>query len=79
MRLTCYLREFREARSLTELSELTGISRAFLSRYERGLQLPPDKDVPRLEQAYGASAHTWYPPNVLLAIQADIDKAAMPC
>lgn len=71
MHLTCYLREIRADRSLTEIKDLCGIARGTLSKIERGIELPPDRDVPALEAAYGANAAAWYPPDILLALQRD--------
>lgn len=71
VRLVCHLREIRGERSLTEISDLSGLARGTLSKIERGIELPPDRDVPALEAAYGASAATWWPPEILLEIQKD--------
>ena len=70
MRVDCRLRELRDA-SLREVEDLTGINLARLSQFEAGRLLPRDSEIPALEQAYGASAAVWYPPDVLLAIQKD--------
>lgn len=72
MRVLCFLRDLRgESQSLRDVEDATGINRAYLSRYERGQQFPPDREIPVLEQAYGAPAHQWYASDVLLAIQTD--------
>lgn len=71
MRLPCRLREIRGARSLREIEDDSGVSRGTLSRIEQGRELPADKHVPTLEQAYGAAAHEWWPPAVLLLIERD--------
>lgn len=70
MRLDCRLRQLRDA-SLRDIQDLTGINRARLSQFENGQLLPRDSEIPLLEQAYGAAAAAWYPPDVLLAIQRD--------
>lgn len=72
-----FMREIRQAAglSLTEISDATGLTRGDLSRIETGHGLPLDKHVPALESVYG-SASTWYPPAVLLSIQADRAEVA---
>lgn len=74
MRLRTYLRALRNAAgiSLTEVVDATGVSRAELSRIERGQQLPVDRDVTRLEQVYGP-ADAWYPATVAGALSPDLD------
>lgn len=42
-----------------------------ISRIESGQALPRDEDVPALERAYGAPVTSWYPPQVLLAVEFD--------
>jgi len=58
------------ALTLTEVEDLTGVSRAVLSQIETGRMLPADKFVAQLELAYGPPAD-WYAPGLLLAIQND--------
>jgi len=72
MRVPTNLRAIRTAASLTltEVEDLTGVSRAVLSQIETGRMLPADKFVAQLELAYGAPA-SWYAPDLLLAIQRD--------
>lgn len=64
MRLACQLRRFREQRdpklSLRDVEAATGISRGYLSRYERGRELPRDDKVPVLEETYGMPSRDWY-------------------
>jgi len=71
VKLPCNLRQIRGDRSLTEIEEASGISRGTLSRIECGREFPLDKHVPALEQAYGAAAHEWWAPAVLLLVERD--------
>lgn len=71
MRLACSLREIRGDRSLRDVAEQAAVNRGLLSDLERGRRLAPDRLVAALELAYGAPAHAWYPPEVLLVIQRD--------
>jgi len=72
MRLTTHLRTIREERGLTirEAEEQTGIARGTLSQLERGVLLPLDKQVPKLEIVYGPSVD-WYSRLAGLALQED--------
>jgi len=72
MRVPTNLRAIRTAASLslTEVEDLTGVNRAVLSQIETGRMLPADKFVGQLELAYGPPS-SWYPPELLLAIQLD--------
>lgn len=71
MRVECYLRGIRGDRSLSEISELCGVNRGHLSMLERGRWFPPDRDLPAIESAYGATAAEWYSPRLLLELQHD--------
>jgi transcriptional regulator with XRE-family HTH domain len=73
VRLPTLLKQARLANgfeSLQEVKDATGIDRGLLSQFESGRRLPPDRDIPQLELAYGPPA-LWYEPSVLLAIQRD--------
>jgi transcriptional regulator with XRE-family HTH domain len=74
MRLPCYLRRIRGARSLRDIENESGVHRGTLSGLERGQELPLEKHIPALERAYGAEVHFWYPPFVLAAISRDVDE-----
>lgn len=74
MRLPNSLRALRGDRNLAELARLAGtqgVTAAELSKIERGHELPRDEWREGLERAYGAPAHVWYPPEVLLVIERD--------
>jgi transcriptional regulator with XRE-family HTH domain len=71
VRIPCFLRDIRGDRSLREIEDIAGVSRGTLSRIENGRELPLDKHVPLLEQAYGAPASEFWPPAVLLLIERD--------
>lgn len=60
MNVACRLRDLRGRVSLKEMERLTGINRGALSRYERGREFPPDREIATLEQAYGAPQADWY-------------------
>jgi transcriptional regulator with XRE-family HTH domain len=68
VRLACRLRALRAERSLRTLAEQVGVNRGQLSEIERGVRLPPDELLERLEATIGAPAHEWYAPPVLLAL-----------
>lgn len=72
MRVVTFLRDIRANAdlTLTEVEEITGVSRGTLSQLETGQRFPADKHISQLELAYGAPA-TWYPAEVLLLIQND--------
>lgn len=74
MRFRCHLRTIRGERSLKTIAVECGVNQGDLSRIENGLQLPKDKDIPALVQAYGARVVDWYPPEVLWAIESDDDQ-----
>lgn len=76
MRLRTNLRELRGDRQLVDIErELRAaghkISRADLSRIERGQQLPTDEQMYALMDVYGWT-HDWYPPTVWKAIGVDL-------
>lgn len=69
MHVRCKLRDLRGDRTLRELEALTEISRGTLSKLERGVQFPLDKQIAQLERAYGAPLASWYDPWTLLALE----------
>lgn len=69
--LRCYLRELRGPISLRSIAEQADINAGELSRIEAGTALPRDEDVPALERAYRAPILSWYPPQVLFAMESD--------
>jgi transcriptional regulator with XRE-family HTH domain len=73
MRLPNLMKQARVANgfeSLQEVKDATGIDRGLLSQFESGRRLPPDRDIPQLELAYGPPS-TWYEPELLFLIQRD--------
>lgn len=76
MRLSCRYVEIREAAGKTarEIATAAGINSGDLSRIERGLQLPADDLIERLEAAYGVPLTEIYTRAGLLAIQDDEPK-----
>lgn len=78
MRVPCFLRAFREqqTKTLRDIEAETGIARGQLSLYEQGRQLVRDEHQLQLEEAYGAPAHEWYPPALLLLIERDEQRGA---
>lgn len=72
MRIPTLLRQIRvdASMSLTDVEDLTGISRGTLSQIETGRALPADRHVPQLELAYGPPA-AWYEPAILYLLQRD--------
>lgn len=84
MRVACRLREIRGDRALADVARRAGVHAAELSKIERGLALPRDEWVPRLELAYRAPRAEWYPAaftgadgTVLVALQPDSGGAAL--
>lgn len=71
MRLRCHLRQLRDGVSIREMADRTGIDKGYLSRYERGMEIPRDHHVQALESAYGAPARDWYAPHVWLELHRD--------
>ena len=71
MRVACYLIEIRGKRKQADISRATGIHTASISQIERGIMLPFDRDIEKLEKAYGAPVTDWYPPRTLLALESD--------
>jgi transcriptional regulator with XRE-family HTH domain len=51
------------------------VSAGVLSQIERGVMIPPDRQISQLEAAYGAPIETWYDPRTLVVLQADGDDA----
>lgn len=70
-RLRCFLRELRGPRTLREIADAVGMIPGELSRFETGIALPRDEDVPALEKAYGAPITSWYHPLCLVALEFD--------
>ena len=60
MRVRCHLKEIRGRRSIRDIEAMSGINRGQISPIERGVRFPFDKDIPALEEAYGAPVHDWY-------------------
>jgi transcriptional regulator with XRE-family HTH domain len=69
VRVHCRLRELREklpARpdgsrmALSDMAKLSGVSAGVLSQIERGVMLPPDRQIPAIENAYGAALEDWF-------------------
>jgi transcriptional regulator with XRE-family HTH domain len=73
MRVNCKLRRLRGDRSLRQVAELAGVSAGQLSQIEQGRALPRDRDIARLEEAYGAPAEQWYSRRTLIAITEEND------
>jgi transcriptional regulator with XRE-family HTH domain len=80
MHVRCHLRSIRERMprkkngepvSLRDIEHVAGVSAGVLSQIERGVMLPPDRQVSQLEQAYGAPIEDWYEPGTLVVLQAD--------
>jgi transcriptional regulator with XRE-family HTH domain len=65
VRLPCRLREIRGRRKIKELAEDSGIAAATLRLIESGRQLPLDKHVAPMEQAYGQPFERWYEPELV--------------
>ena len=74
MTLACRLRALRGERSLRQVAEQAGVNRGLLSEIERGLRLPPDAWIPRLERAYGVPVEQWYDRRTLLVLHLE-DRA----
>lgn len=82
MHVRCHLRTIRERMprkpdgepvSLRDIEKLAGVSAGVLSQIERGVMLPPDRQVAQLEDAYGRPIEEWYEPRVLTVLQSDGD------
>jgi transcriptional regulator with XRE-family HTH domain len=80
----CRLREIRErmprkedgtAISLRDIEQYAKVSPGVLSQIERGVMLPPDRQIEQLEHAYGAPIEDWYDARTLVVLQADGDDA----
>jgi transcriptional regulator with XRE-family HTH domain len=71
VKLHCKLRELRGDQSLRHLAAEAGISSGVLSQIEQGRALPRDRDLARLETAYGAPVEQWYSPRTLVAIREE--------
>jgi transcriptional regulator with XRE-family HTH domain len=80
MHVRCKLREIRERMprkesgepvSLRDIEAVAAVSAGVLSQIERGVMLPPDRQISQLEAAYGAPVTDWYAPGVLLVLQED--------
>lgn len=67
------MREIRGSRPLAEIARAANISAGELSKVERGIALPRDEWLARLEAAYGAPRHEWWPPVVLIALEPEDD------
>lgn len=79
MRVRCFLRDIRGRRSLRDLEASSGVNRGDLSKFERGVAFPLDKDVPAIEEAYGRPLVDWYGDDatgraLLLALQPDPEE-----
>lgn len=59
------IRDLRRARNLTitDLSELSGISRGYLSQVERGISSPSVKALHSISRALGVTISWFFPPN----------------
>lgn len=75
MRVHCHLREIRGRRSLRSVAAAAGRNHGELSLIELGRLFPKDEWLPLLERAYGRPRHDFYPPEVLLLIQRDDERA----
>jgi transcriptional regulator with XRE-family HTH domain len=73
VRLSCRLRDLRGDRTVREVAAEAGVSASLISQLERGRALPKQDDVPGLERAYGAPAHSWWPAVVVAAIDFTSD------
>jgi transcriptional regulator with XRE-family HTH domain len=71
VKLYCKLSELRGDRSLRHVATEAGVSAGQLSMIEQGRALPRDRDIERLEQAYGAPFETWYTLRTLVAMIED--------
>jgi transcriptional regulator with XRE-family HTH domain len=80
----CNLRSIRERMprkqngepiSLRDIEDVAKVSAGVLSQIERGVMIPPDRQISQLEAAYGAPIETWYDPRTLVVLQADGDDA----
>lgn len=79
MRVRCRLREIRDALprnngkkiSLRDIQDRCNVSPGVLSMLEQGKALPTDRQIPALEEAYGATVDTWYEPKLLLELEHD--------
>jgi hypothetical protein len=71
-RVRTYLRVIRGDQRLSEAARLSGLSAGVLSRLERGMLLPEDRWLPRLERVYGSPVDiAWYPPTVERVLKDD--------
>lgn len=57
------------------MEKRTGLNRAALSLYERGVWFPPDYEIERLEAGYGAAPAQWWPPEVRAQLSDDPVRA----
>jgi hypothetical protein len=77
MRVRTFLRELRGDRLLVDVERSlraagVKLSRADLSRFERGQQIPTDQQATDLEQIYGPRSE-WFPATVAHALAPDLD------
>jgi transcriptional regulator with XRE-family HTH domain len=84
MHVRCKLREIRERMprkpggepvSLRDIEAVASVSAGVLSQIERGVMIPPDRQISQLEQAYGVGIEAWYDPKTLVVLQFDGDDA----
>jgi transcriptional regulator with XRE-family HTH domain len=84
MHVRCNLRTIRERMprkpngepvSLRDIEARASVSPGVLSQIERGVMLPPDRQIEQLEHAYGAPIEDWYDARTLVVLQADGDDA----
>jgi transcriptional regulator with XRE-family HTH domain len=71
VKVACRLAEYRGDESLRHLATRAGISAGVLSQIEQGRALPRDRDIAKLEQAYGHPIETWYSPRTLIALREE--------
>lgn len=73
MKVRCRLRDIRGERRLRAIAEESGVAAGQLSLLEQGRSLPRDRDLERLEAAYGKPVEEWYSRRTLVAITEEDD------